>query len=378
MNGYEADTPIYHNGVNDFIELDSPWKQFASHPGILTSEASNTSRNTSLTRKTTLDPSDKLHIETLQGKLTYIGIQPTPDKLHQLHQYLTIDPYGQVTFGNFMQAVKLVFKHELATRHNISSSPSKSPGYLNQEDIPNVREDLESVCQERDDLKHEVQRLETVIKDREMKYEKELLKMRKETQGAIEENRSLKTRVHLAEQAQGEAQMLEHDYEEAVAYLENEIRDLRLQLKKESGTMESNKHVASLACQLKKSETRQKMYHAATEKLIAYVEHVQGVLTQPTENSRNNESEEKKKMRRDKKKESVVKLLSDGQNVIKLVKSLTESAPLPFGWEEAFSEDGTRYFINHVTQTTSWTHPASGVEHRTDNNNKPSTSHAKH
>ena len=30
---------------------------------------------------------------------------------------------------------------------------------------------------------------------------------------------------------------------------------------------------------------------------------------------------------------------------------------LPYGWEEAYTADGIKYFINHVTQTTSWMHP---------------------
>ena len=31
---------------------------------------------------------------------------------------------------------------------------------------------------------------------------------------------------------------------------------------------------------------------------------------------------------------------------------------LPFGWEEAVTADGSRYYINHTNQTTSWFHPA--------------------
>nr|2YSG_A Chain A, Syntaxin-binding protein 4 [Homo sapiens] len=33
------------------------------------------------------------------------------------------------------------------------------------------------------------------------------------------------------------------------------------------------------------------------------------------------------------------------------------SSGLPYGWEEAYTADGIKYFINHVTQTTSWIHP---------------------
>ncbi|XP_029312636.1 transcriptional coactivator YAP1-A-like [Cottoperca gobio] len=30
---------------------------------------------------------------------------------------------------------------------------------------------------------------------------------------------------------------------------------------------------------------------------------------------------------------------------------------LPYGWEEAFTADGVKYYINHMTQTTSWKLP---------------------
>ncbi|XP_039874816.1 transcriptional coactivator YAP1-A-like isoform X1 [Simochromis diagramma] len=36
-----------------------------------------------------------------------------------------------------------------------------------------------------------------------------------------------------------------------------------------------------------------------------------------------------------------------------------ETAGLPYGWEEAYTADGVKYYINHVTQTTSWSPPGS-------------------
>ncbi|XP_038592604.1 transcriptional coactivator YAP1-like [Micropterus salmoides] len=32
-------------------------------------------------------------------------------------------------------------------------------------------------------------------------------------------------------------------------------------------------------------------------------------------------------------------------------------AGLPYGWEEAYTADGVKYYINHMTQTTSWSLP---------------------
>ncbi|ESP02181.1 hypothetical protein LOTGIDRAFT_157336 [Lottia gigantea] len=347
--------------------LESPWKHFAnSLDSLPVADESLKKTQNSLPRKTTLDPSDKFDLEKLQGRLHYLNLQPTANQLQILHQHLIIDAYNQVTFGNFMQAVKLVFEDELRSskcniyNKSINSTPRKSPINYTQQDVSSIcSEDFLSVCQQRDELKQQIHKLEVLLQSRESKYEQELLKMRKEAQAAIDENRSLKTRVRLAEQAQTEAQTLENDYEEA------------------NGLSDSvSKQSVTLACQLKKAEAQLKIYHAATEKLVAHVEHVQDVLTQQVTGKRNNESEGIKKDGRDKRKENVTTLIQDGQTVIKLVKSLTETAPLPYGWEEAFSEDGSRYYINHITQTTSWTHPASGVQHISDKN-KPSTSKSK-
>lgn len=36
-----------------------------------------------------------------------------------------------------------------------------------------------------------------------------------------------------------------------------------------------------------------------------------------------------------------------------------ENAPLPPGWERAYDENGTVYYVDHTSGTTSWKHPSS-------------------
>ena len=48
----------------------------------------------------------------------------------------------------------------------------------------------------------------------------------------MEESRSLRTKLRLAEQSQEAARKMEQDYEQVVAMLENEISHLRLQMSK--------------------------------------------------------------------------------------------------------------------------------------------------
>lgn len=58
-----------------------------------------------------------------------------------------------------------------------------------------------------------------------------------ESQAAMEESRSLRTKLRLAEQSQEAARKMEQDYEQVVAMLENEISHLRLQMSKSVSDM---------------------------------------------------------------------------------------------------------------------------------------------
>lgn len=50
-------------------------------------------------------------------------------------------------------------------------------------------------------------------------------------------------------------------------------------------------------------------------------------------------------------------ILQDSNKALAKAAEVLESEVLPFGFEEAFTNDGTRYFIDHVNQTTSFLHP---------------------
>lgn len=55
-----------------------------------------------------------------------------------------------------------------------------------------------------------------------------------EAQGAIQEQRELRSKVHLAAKAQRVARDMEHDYEEVVRLLEGEIAQLKVQLTRQT------------------------------------------------------------------------------------------------------------------------------------------------
>ncbi|XP_025086725.1 syntaxin-binding protein 4-like [Pomacea canaliculata] len=197
------------------------------------------------------------------------------------------------------------------------------------------------------------------------KTEEQVLSLRKESQAAVEECRSLRTKLRLAEESQEAARKMEQDYEEVVALLENEITQLRLQISK-SDALNAQKRLAVLVCQLKKAEAAQRTYEVATNTLLKHLQHVQDALmSSDSAFSWNGDTEKGGSLGKKKKKHMIKSLVSKGHDVLTSVRSLIEQSPLPFGWEESYTADGVRYYINHVNQTTSWTHPMSGVEHQT-------------
>jgi hypothetical protein len=50
-------------------------------------------------------------------------------------------------------------------------------------------------------------------------------------------------------------------------------------------------------------------------------------------------------------------ILQDSNKALRKASEVLESEVLPYGYEEAFASDGTRYFIDHVNQITSFLHP---------------------
>ena len=89
-----------------------------------------------------------------------------------------------------------------------------------------------------------------------------------EAQGAIQETRCLRSKVHLAEQAQNAARGMEHDYAEVIRLLEDEIVQLKGAPNKRmvrwigilSGWLSTSENCSSLAMELLQSGTKPLKY----------------------------------------------------------------------------------------------------------------------
>ncbi|KAK7473388.1 hypothetical protein BaRGS_00035361 [Batillaria attramentaria] len=315
-----------------------------------------------------VNPSARFPFQKLESALQNLGFVISPQQDAELRRHIPVDSQGLISFEDFVEAVKVVFQADLQTKSNSSRSTPQlrtdSPAYPVNGQVNGYVDEHDAMYRENEILRKQMEALKAELKEKDrlcQQAEEQVLSLRKESQAAMEESRSLRTKLRLAEQSKEVARKMEQDYEEVVALLENEISQLRLQMSK-NDSVNMQKRLAVLVCQLKKSESGKKTYEVATDKLLKHLQHVQDALTSEINSSRTEESD--KGGHKKKRHKGLQTLASEGQEVIRTVRSLLEQSPLPFGWEESYTADGVRYYINHLNQTTSWTHPMSNVEHQ--------------
>ncbi|XP_076071407.1 syntaxin-binding protein 4-like [Mytilus galloprovincialis] len=343
------------------------------------------SKDMSQSRKLSLDPHVRLKIDKLEVALQYLGLEPNAEQQSIMRNRLHVDSSGTVNYGDFVVIAKEVFRHELEERNittgamlfaasdltDLVDPPPFRPEMSNITDIPE-KEDIESLRLERDQLRDEVQRLKNALSEKDHYQsvaEGELARIKKRAIGAVDETRSLRDKVQLAEQAQRAARSMEQDYEEVVQLLEKEIAKLKQQLRFQGEVNPATQQkIAVLTCQLRKSEAGRKTYEVATEKLLQFAENVHEIMTggsnvlsirQQGEVARGNKPPAYLSKH---KKLSPKTIAAEAKEVVCAVRSIIEAEPLPYGWEEAYTADGMKYYLNHSTQITTWSHPRSGVQ----------------
>ncbi|NXW03412.1 STXB4 protein, partial [Fregetta grallaria] len=313
--------------------------------------------------------------------LNYLGIQPTDEQQQALRQQLQKDSKGTVSFEDFVEVSKNLFSMQLNATddgqksvtfgvNEIANLLDSQVKYVPVQCLTVGRRLLESLLYEK--------LSESVNLQKQLTEELQIVKQ--EAKAAVEETRALRSRIHLAEAAQKQARGMEMDYEEVIRLLEAEIVELKAQLTDHSGQNKDNiqdlrKRVTVLDCQLRKSESARKTFEVATEKLLQFVE-----VTLPFVS--NNISFGKVLLAifcslSDRRATLSTKALlarlgrigptvttalaAEARDLAKSVRAILEVDCLPYGWEEAYTADGIKYFINHVTQTTSWIHPVTSA-----------------
>ncbi|XP_062975969.1 syntaxin-binding protein 4 [Elgaria multicarinata webbii] len=335
-------------------------------------------------RKISLNPAVRLKADKLEMALNYLGIQPTKEQQEILREQLPKDSKGTVSFGDFVQVAKTLFCLQLD-----GAGGAQGPAGFTTQEIarlldtqfvscdPLERDDMEELKKERNEALKEICKLKEELAESEhvrKQLAEELQTTKQEAKASVEEARALRSRIHLAEAAQKQAHGMEMDYEEVIRLLEVEIAELKAELADHCGqnkdsVQDLRKRITVLDCQLRKSETAKKAFEVATEKLLQFVEVVPEVLLSDNSTSLTNLSDRKATFssktllaRLGRNGRTVpASLAAEAKDLARSVRAILETDCLPYGWEEAYTADGIKYFINHVTQTTSWVHPVTNV-----------------
>ncbi|NWW91031.1 STXB4 protein, partial [Rhynochetos jubatus] len=324
----------------------------------------------------------RLKAEKLERALNYLGIQPTDDQQQALRQQNQKDSKGTVSFGDFVEVSRNLFSVQLnATddgQKSVTFGVNEIASLLDSQFVTcdSLEDGMERLRKERNEALKEMSKLKEKLSESvnlQKQLTEELQIVKQEAKAAVEETRALRSRIHLAEAAQRQARGMEMDYEEVIRLLEAEIVELKAQLADHSGQNKDNnqdlrKRVTVLDCQLRKSESARKTFEVATEKLLQFVEVVHEILSDNSTSStvlsdrRTTLSTKALLARLGRIGPTITTALAaEARDLAKSIRAILEVDCLPYGWEEAYTADGIKYFINHVTQTTSWIHPVTSA-----------------
>ncbi|XP_028392392.1 syntaxin-binding protein 4-like [Dendronephthya gigantea] len=329
-------------------------------------------------RRLSLAPTSKLRIEKLEVALEYLGIHLAPEQQREIRGQLHIDLGGHVSYGDFVDVVQDVLSEDLKDHSGIlnrgklhfaltdlqRSETSFFQTSSNAEQVPDPNAHIEELRRQRDDALTEVRFLKEELDEKQclkLSEAERIESIKRTAEEALVESVALKDQVFLARQATEAASRRDSDYEQVIKLLEDELHVFKTQgIPKQQEFEDMQKKVVVLGCQLRKNEVMKRTYEVATQKLLALADRVHNCLKHGETSPASSPASPPQASRYPShplQGEKLQKLADEVLDVARGVRVLLEEEPLPFGWEEAYTNEGERYYINHMSQVTSWLHP---------------------
>ncbi|XP_073218659.1 syntaxin-binding protein 4-like isoform X4 [Lepidochelys kempii] len=238
-------------------------------------------------------------------------------------------------------------------------------------------EELEQLQLEMTDLRQEVQRLKSLLKEVESSkksMEYELQRLNQKALDFLSENRTLHSKLQVAEVVQQQAHSAEQDYEEVIHLLEAEITELKTQLvgkktkhvsEAEGGILELKRRLSLADGQLRKSEVMRKRLEICNRKLLLFVQNVHRVLSTPSQlpdetrvNSRTEEDKTEANLDASLPSPDLLDLLiSEAKELLEPILANTTKDVLPYNWDECLTGEGSLNYKDHLHQETTWPPP---------------------